>query len=63
MQGVTIGENDAFYEAVGLFNIFNPCNHWTKNVLRRTGVPLGIWTPTTQAFKLSLTTYAEAVAE
>jgi len=63
MQGVTIGENDAFYEALGHFNIFNPCNQWANQVLRNAGVPLGIWTPTAQAFKLSLTTYADAVAE
>jgi len=63
MRGVTIGENDAFYEALGHFNIFNPCNQWANRVLRDSGVPLGVWTPTAQAFKLSLTTYADAVAE
>lgn len=63
MEGESIGPNDAFFEAKGHFNIFYPCNQWANRVLREAGVPLGIWTPTAQAFRLSLTMYADAIAE
>ncbi len=63
MQGESIGAGDAFYEAKGHFNIFNPCNQWANTVLRDVGVPLGVWTPTAQSLRLSLTTYAGGTAK
>ncbi len=62
MPGESIGEGDAFFEAKGRFNIFHPCNQWANRLLRDAGVPLGIWTPTAQALRLSLTTHAGAIA-
>lgn len=54
MDGDSIGPNDAFFEAIGHFNIFRPCNQWVNEVLRSSGVPLGVWTPTTQSLIQSL---------
>lgn len=48
------GLTDAFYAAMGRFNIFYTCNAWLGAQLRGAGVPMGIWTPTPQAVDLSL---------
>ncbi len=48
------GLTDAFFQAKGRFNIFYTCNEWLGRQLRAAGVPMGIWTPTTQAVDLSL---------
>lgn len=41
-------------EAQGRFNIMATCNTWVGRVLRRAGVPMGVWTPTPYAVRLSL---------
>jgi uncharacterized protein (TIGR02117 family) len=38
---------DAFYEATGHYHVFHTCNAWAGDVLRASGVRVGIWTPTT----------------
>jgi len=43
-----------FIEAEGRFHILRTCNTWVGRVLRRAGVPMGIWTPTPYAVRLSL---------
>ncbi len=48
------GYGDVFYLSNGNFNIFNPCNVWTSNALKRAGISIGAWTPTTQSLKWSL---------
>ncbi|MEL6967805.1 MAG: TIGR02117 family protein [Pseudomonadota bacterium] len=50
----SIGPNDAFFEAKGTFNIFNPCNQWLGTALRQSGLKLGFWTPTTSSLMASL---------
>ena len=54
LEGVTHGYGDAFYEANGHFNIFNPCNIWIADALHHSGVNIGRWTPTTFSLHLSL---------
>jgi uncharacterized protein (TIGR02117 family) len=54
MSGKSHGYGDVFYRGRGGFSIFYPCNAWTGAALRVAGVPLGIWTPTTQSLKWSL---------
>ena len=39
------GDDDAFYEAVGSYHLFETCNTWTGRGLRHAGVPMGRWTP------------------
>jgi len=36
---------DCFYEANGSYSMFKTCNVWTGNILKNTGVKIGIWTP------------------
>lgn len=43
-----------FVEARGRFHILRTCNTWVGRVLRRAGVPMGAWTPTPYAVRLSL---------
>jgi len=45
---------DGFVEAQGRFHIFRTCNTWISDVLRAAGVPMGLWTPTPYAVRLSL---------
>jgi len=54
LKGTSIGPYDAFFEAKGAFNLFNPCNQWVNETLRATGLRLGRWTPTTAALVASL---------
>jgi uncharacterized protein (TIGR02117 family) len=39
------GQNDAFYEAVGTYHLFNTCNTWTNNALKSCGQKACLWTP------------------
>lgn len=48
------GQSHAFYRAEGSFSIFHTCNAWAGETLRAAGFRFGLWTPTTQAVKLSL---------
>lgn len=43
-----------FVEAQGRFHILRTCNTWVGRVLRGAGVPMGVWTPTPYAVRLSL---------
>lgn len=43
-----------FVEARGRFHILRTCNTWVGRVLRGAGVPMGVWTPTPYAVRLSL---------
>ena len=42
------GENDAFYEAVGSYNLFYTCNTWTNNALKAMHADAALWTITEQ---------------
>ena len=42
------GENDAFYEAVGSYNLFYTCNTWTNNALKAMHTDAALWTITEQ---------------
>lgn len=37
--------NDNFYDACGSYHMFNTCNFWVNNGLRKAGVRTSIWTP------------------
>lgn len=37
--------NDNFYYARGSYHLFNTCNFWVNNGLRKAGVRTSIWTP------------------
>ncbi|QMT33004.1 TIGR02117 family protein [Conchiformibius steedae DSM 2580] len=39
------GDKDLFYEANGRYHLFNTCNSWTNNVLKKSGLTAVIWTP------------------
>jgi uncharacterized protein (TIGR02117 family) len=43
------GQDDAFYEAEGRYNLFYTCNEWTGAALRTAGVKIGLWTPFSQS--------------
>ncbi|QXT38849.1 DUF2459 domain-containing protein [Gymnodinialimonas ceratoperidinii] len=43
-----------FVEARGRFHILRTCNTWVGRVLREAGIPMGLWTPTPYAVRLSL---------
>ena len=45
IAGAHYDGNDAFYEAIGSYHLFETCNTWTGRGLRRAGVPMGRWTP------------------
>ena len=45
LPGAGYGPDDAFYEAVGSYHLFETCNTWTGRGLRRAGVPVSRWTP------------------
>lgn len=37
------GQNDAFYEALGAYNLFYSCNTWTNNALKKAKLPSAVW--------------------
>lgn len=39
------GNNDAFYEAVGSYGLFNTCNTWANSALKYAGERACLWTP------------------
>lgn len=39
------GDDDAFYEAKGSYNIFHTCNTWANNGLKSCGQKASLWTP------------------
>lgn len=39
------GDEDAFYEAKGSYNIFYTCNTWANNGLKSCGQKASLWTP------------------
>lgn len=38
------GDNDAFYEALGAYNLFYSCNTWTNKALKKAKLPSAVWT-------------------
>jgi uncharacterized protein (TIGR02117 family) len=40
------GNNDAFYEATGSYNMFHSCNTWANNGLKAAGQKAALWTVT-----------------
>lgn len=54
IPGAAYGLDDAFFEAVGVFNAFLGCNTWTAAMLRAGGVRTGWWTPLPQLLDLSI---------
>jgi uncharacterized protein (TIGR02117 family) len=57
----THGYGDAFYRAHGRYNPMRTCNQWTSDGLRLAGVPVGYWTPFSQAITWVLGTDADAL--
>ncbi len=39
------GQNDAFYEALGSYNLFHTCNTWANDGLKSCGQKASLWTP------------------
>lgn len=39
------GLNNLFYDSKGRYSAIMTCNEWTGGILRRAGVPMGVWTP------------------
>ena len=39
------GKNDAFYEAIGSYTLFQTCNTWANNGLKSCGQKACLWTP------------------
>lgn len=44
--GAVYGNNDAFYEASGSYNLFNTCNTWANDGLKAAGQKAALWTAT-----------------
>lgn len=57
VPGLTGG--DAFFAARSPFSALRTCNTWAGEALREAGMPLGAWTPTPQALRLSLWAFGE----
>lgn len=38
-------DSDVFYEANGRYTLFNTCNTWTNNRLKKSGLKAVVWTP------------------
>lgn len=47
IAGAHYHDYDAFYEAAGHYHVFHTCNAWAGDVLRASGIRVGLWTPTT----------------
>ncbi len=45
IQSAGYDAGDRFYYSKGQYNIFNTCNTWAGDVLRKSGVPISAWTP------------------
>ncbi len=45
---------DAFYSAVGRYNLFNTCNTWTGDILRDANITMSYWTPISYSVIYSL---------
>ncbi|MEM8794676.1 MAG: TIGR02117 family protein [Pseudomonadota bacterium] len=54
LHGVSFGFGDRFFEAEETFHIFRPCNIWVSDALAKSGLPVGLWTPTTYSLFRSL---------
>lgn len=46
ISGYTYGNNDAFYEANGSYNLFYTCNTWANNALKSANQKASLWTVT-----------------
>lgn len=44
ISGYSYGENDAFYEAKGAYNLFYTCNTWANNALKAAHQKACLWT-------------------
>lgn len=45
IRNAAYGDTDAFYEAIGRYNLFMTCNTWTNLQLKNSGAPALMWTP------------------
>jgi len=54
LPGASLTDTDAFFYAQTRFSALRTCNVWLGEALRAAGQPLGAWTPTPQALRLSL---------
>jgi uncharacterized protein (TIGR02117 family) len=54
IPGAGYGMSDVFFEGLGRFDIFRPCNIWVAEGLREAGIATGAWTPTTFSLELGL---------
>ncbi|WP_035567634.1 TIGR02117 family protein [Hymenobacter sp. IS2118] len=45
IEGHSYGQNDAFYEAHGVYSFLYTCNTWTNNALKASGQKACLWTP------------------
>lgn len=54
LPGASLTGTDAFFHGQTRFSALRTCNVWLGEALRTAGQPLGAWTPTPQALRLSL---------
>ena len=54
LPGAGLSGTDVFFHADTRFSAVRTCNVWLGEALRAAGQPLGAWTPTPQALRLSL---------
>lgn len=45
IPGLSYTDNDVFYEAEGMYNLFNTCNTWANNGLKAASLKACLWTP------------------
>jgi len=45
IPGASYGRNDRFYEANGYYTMFNTCNVWVNDALKKANVRTSIWSP------------------
>lgn len=54
LPGASLTGTDAFFATPDRFHLFQTCNVWMGDLLRRAGIGTGVWTPTTWSLRWSL---------
>jgi len=45
IEGLSYTGRDVFYEADGIYTLFNSCNNWANGAMKTAGVKTSIWSP------------------
>jgi len=45
LEGISFGDRDQFYPAMGNYHLLNTCNNWVGNGMKEAGIKVGRFTP------------------